>query len=54
MDTVAEEKTTKKSCELCKKMDELPEGTDICPRIWACVVYARPGSEYKHFEPKKG
>jgi hypothetical protein len=54
LDTVAEEKKTEKSCELCKKINELPEDVDICPRIWTCVTYARPGSEYKHFVPKEG
>lgn len=39
-------------CEFCKKMDELPEGTDSCPKVWSCKIYAKPGNEYKHFIPR--
>ena len=48
------EAAEEKSCEVCKKMDELiEEGKDICPKVWSCKVYARPGKEYKHFEPRE-
>jgi hypothetical protein len=39
-------------CDQCRKMDELEEGQDICPKIWSCKIYAKPGKEYKHFKPR--
>lgn len=52
MDPVIEEKKIEKSCALCKKMDEVPEDS-TCPKIWTCVIYAKPGHEYKHFAPRE-
>lgn len=40
-------------CDQCRKMDELEEGQDICPKIWSCKTYAKPGNEYKHFKPRE-